>query len=409
MKVLVIKATYPFPLNTGGSVVAYNNIKSLSDVADIHLICLGRPDQRGDVASLVNRLDIVERKKISRLRQLARYAIYASLGIPPTVAVHSSAEMRSKVRQAIEREDFDVILVYEMSGIQYCPTCALHKMVANVEDPQALKLRKSASLSTWTRWQRIKMAISAFITERYERRIFPRIGQILLLSENDAAALRDSLVNAKVSAIPYGVDRREDTDILDYSARVAGSIIFSGNMFHPTNVDAILHFIDRIFPKILASYPAARLWIVGAEPRAKILEASSRFGPSVIVTGKVADVSHYIRQSMVSICPVRLDIGVQTKVLEALSWGTPVVSTSAGNSGIQGISGRHLWVEDEPEHFADKVCSLLYGQRWQEFSESGREFSQAQFSWARSATELQRHLAAIAEVENSGGETQVRR
>ena len=396
MKLLVIKATCPFPLNTGGSVVAYNNIRSLAEVADIHLMCFGDPEQTGDLAALVSRLTLLQKKRIGRLRQLARYAIHALRGIPPTVAVHSSSEMRAKVRDAIETENYDAILVYEMSGIQFCPASALPKVIANVEDPQSLKLRKSAVLSTWTRTQRAKMAISAYLTEKYERRLFPKVGRVLLLSERDAAAMRRRIADAKISSIPYGVDKRGPADVLDYSARVPDSIIFSGNMFHPANVDAILHFISAIFPKVLALHPSAQLWIVGADPHVSIVSACSALGRSVVITGKVPDVQQYIRRSVVSICPVRLDIGVQTKVLEALSWGTPVVSTSAGNGGVQGVSGQHLWVEDEPGRFAERVCSLLKGERWDGLSRAGRDFSQTQFSWARSAAELQRHVACAA-------------
>jgi glycosyltransferase involved in cell wall biosynthesis len=360
-------------------------------------MCLGKPEETGDIASLVTRIDIIARDRVTRAGRLWRYAIYALLGVPPTVAVHSSVEMCLKVKQAIETGGFDAILVYEMSGIQYCPRAALSKVVANIEDPQSLKLRRSASLSSWTWWQRIKIAISALITERYERQVFPHIGQILLLSQSDATELRARFRNSRIAAVPYGVDVRADMDILDYSGRAAGTIIFSGNMFHPANVDAILYFIRRMFPKILLSNPAAKLWIVGADPHPTITQACAGLHSNVVITGKVPDVQAYIRQSMVSICPVRLGIGVQTKVLEALSWGTPVVSTNAGNRGIQGVSGRHLWVEDDPERFAERVCSLLNGQRWKELSISGKEFARARFSWPRSAAELHEHLRAIAQ------------
>jgi glycosyltransferase involved in cell wall biosynthesis len=84
-------------------------------------------------------------------------------------------------------------------------------------------------------------------------------------------------------------------------------------------------------------------------------------GEHVVITGKVDDVSEYLRQAVVSICPVRLKVGVQTKILEALTFGTPVVTTSAGNSGIAGRSGEEMWVEDDPRNFAFRVVSLLRG------------------------------------------------
>ena len=119
------------------------------------------------------------------------------------------------------------------------------------------------------------------------------------------------------------------------------------------------------------------------------------FGEHVVITGRVNDMSEYLQRAKVSICPVRLKIGVQTKILEALSWGTPVVTTSAGNSGIGGCSGSELWVEDELNLFASRVVSLLRGENWQRFSEEGRKLVDERFSWERSAMELEQHIVRI--------------
>jgi glycosyltransferase involved in cell wall biosynthesis len=110
----------------------------------------------------------------------------------------------------------------------------------------------------------------------------------------------------------------------------------------------------------------------------------------------------YLRRAKVSICPVRLKIGVQTKILEALSWGTPVVTTSAGNSGIGGCSGSELWVEDEPNIFASRVVSLLRGEGWNQLSEKGRKLAENGFSWERSAMAIEQHIRRI-QIASDGG------
>ncbi len=115
-----------------------------------------------------------------------------------------------------------------------------------------------------------------------------------------------------------------------------------------------------------------------------------------MITGKVDDISTFIRKAKVSICPIRLKIGVQTKALEALSWGTPTVVTSAGNSGIGGISGETLWVADNAVEFGDRVVSLLRGQEWKTISENGRAFVAEHFSWERSAEILEQCVYRIS-------------
>jgi glycosyltransferase involved in cell wall biosynthesis len=81
-----------------------------------------------------------------------------------------------------------------------------------------------------------------------------------------------------------------------------------------------------------------------------------------------------------------------------LSWGTPVVVTSAGNSGVQAASGQELWVADDPGQFAAHVVSLLRGERWLQLSQAGRSLVAQRFSWQRSAAELEEQLVAVQEI-----------
>jgi glycosyltransferase involved in cell wall biosynthesis len=90
-----------------------------------------------------------------------------------------------------------------------------------------------------------------------------------------------------------------------------------------------------------------------------------------------------------------LRIGVQTKVLEALASGTPVVTTAAGNSGIGAKSGVHLWVADEPMEYAARVVQLLRGDQWDDLSKRGMHLVKERFTWARSAMELESHISSF--------------
>ena len=111
-----------------------------------------------------------------------------------------------------------------------------------------------------------------------------------------------------------------------------------------------------------------------------------------MVTGYVEDIRDYLQRSMVSVCPVRLNVGTQTKVLEALATGTPVVTTSAGNQGVGGESGFHLWEADTPDEIAYYLVLLLNGHQWDSFSKNGRQFVENNFQWRHSAEMLESML-----------------
>jgi glycosyltransferase involved in cell wall biosynthesis len=74
--------------------------------------------------------------------------------------------------------------------------------------------------------------------------------------------------------------------------------------------------------------------------------------------GHVADLRHLYDRGCLAIAPVRYGAGVKIKVLEALTYGVPVVTTSVGAEGMKRELPA-LNVADRPEDFAAAVVSLL--------------------------------------------------
>ncbi len=395
MRLLVVMGhPCPFPPRTGSAILAYNNIKELSKNHSIHLIFLGAPNENHNLAEFVDQVDLVTRKTKSRFVTLLHYIIGMLQGVPAFVTAHMSHEMNKRVSTLCESGKFDAVILYAMSSIQYCPASCYKKALVNIEDPQSIQLYRMAKLNV-PFWQKLKFIIYARLTARYEHLFLPKMAKVLLLSEADLRDMHKQGGYDNLGYVPYGICQRNQEEIWPYEDRTNGMVVFTGNMFHPPNIDGALFFLRNVFPLILKEYSLATLWIVGDKPDARIRKAAAKFGKHVILTGRVDDMSVYLQRAKVSICPVRLKIGVQTKILEALSWGTPIVTTHVGSSGIGGGSGRGMWIEDEPVQFANRVVSLLNGKDWRQFSDEGRKFVAEHFSWRRSAIELEHHIERI--------------
>jgi glycosyltransferase involved in cell wall biosynthesis len=169
-------------------------------------------------------------------------------------------------------------------------------------------------------------------------------------------------------------------------------IVISGNMFHPPNVEGVLYFARRVFPRVSAAYPDAKLVLVGANP-VEAIRSLAVENPHIEVTGTVPDVRPYLRRACVSACPVLLAIGTQTKILEAMASGTPVVTTIEGNHGIGAESGRELIIASSEKQFAASVVMLLQGEDWAGYSSRGRALVEARFDWRR----IVGYLASVLE------------
>jgi glycosyltransferase involved in cell wall biosynthesis len=232
---------------------------------------------------------------------------------------------------------------------------------------------------------------------RYDLKHAKRFSCVTFVNREDAVEYRDTVPGACTDFVPHGIT--EERSSCAAVKRRKGMIVMTGNMYHIPNVDAVEFFCEDVFPLISERDPSAILWLVGASPVTKVRKWANN--PRIKVTGFVPDVRTYLRQAMVSVCPVRLAVGTQTKVLEALSCGTPVVTSSAGNHGIGAISGEHLYVTDDPRDFANYVVSLLSGNNWSELSASGRRFVRDTFSWESSAAKLENIMERLVHVKKT--------
>jgi glycosyltransferase involved in cell wall biosynthesis len=73
----------------------------------------------------------------------------------------------------------------------------------------------------------------------------------------------------------------------------------------------------------------------------------------------VPDVVAYYEHATVVVAPIWAGSGTRIKILEAFSFGLPVVSTSLGAEGLGTVDGQHLLIADTPSSFAQKIVSLL--------------------------------------------------
>jgi glycosyltransferase involved in cell wall biosynthesis len=394
MNLLVVMENYPLPMRAGGAIVGYNTILQLARQHKIDFICF-RPESGGDeLDSIVDNVFLVSQQHHSALQGRLRIFSRLLTFIYPGSRHQGDPRLCAAINNLATTKAYDAVLLFELSAVKHCPSTLRRKMVVNIEDPQSIRISRMADLPVWPISRRLKLKIVAWLTGRYEKMILPKIGTVLLLSKRDIEDFRKQGNYSNLAYVPYGVAQRNATDISPYKNRKK-AIVYSGNMFHPPNVDGALFFLNEVFPSVLQTEPSAILWIVGADPDERIRRAAQRYGASVEITGRVADVSSYVESAVVSICPVRLEIGVQTKILESLSLGTPVVTTGAGNRGVGATAGRHLHVEDDAERFAKRVCELFRGENWENLSAEGRRFAAEHFSWEESARQLDGHVLAL--------------
>jgi polysaccharide biosynthesis protein PslH len=78
-------------------------------------------------------------------------------------------------------------------------------------------------------------------------------------------------------------------------------------------------------------------------------------GDNAAVHGWVPDVQAYYAAATVAAVPVMTGSGTRIKLLEAMAWGRPVVTTTVGAAGLAIRSGVHALLADDAPTFADAL------------------------------------------------------
>lgn len=169
------------------------------------------------------------------------------------------------------------------------------------------------------------------------------------------------------------------TDINADFAKREG-ILFVGGFGHPPNEDAVLWFVDKILP-LIEKHQEMPFYIVGSNPSEKIKKIHNEH---VIVKGFVSEeeLRSLYNSCKLVVVPLRYGAGVKGKVVEALYYGTPMVTTSVGIEGIEGAD-QIIAVTNKEEDFAETVLKLYDDNvKLAQISDSYQKFVQDRFSVA---------------------------
>ena len=91
-----------------------------------------------------------------------------------------------------------------------------------------------------------------------------------------------------------------------------------------------------------------------------------------MIKGRAEDANEVVKNARIVLAPLRIGAGIKGKLLEAMQWGTPSVTTSIGAESMQGELNWNGFVENNPEAFANKAVQLYQDEKlWLDAQKNG--------------------------------------
>ena len=271
--------------------------------------------------------------------------------MPRSLVDTYSLQMESGIRDLLKKRKFDLVIASQLTMASYYScfggTPALFEEIelGLFNEMGKRKVDGFRSVKNRLSWLKLQHYISDLLKSF-------RSGTVVSEKEFQLIAENFPVLQSKILVLPNCVDSSQYQPLkVD---RKPKHIIFSGSFTYGPNHEAMLWFVQKVYPLILRQIPDTQLLITGDHARLPFPKMDN-----IQLTGYVDDVRSLIASCDVSLAPLWNGGGTRLKILEAMTIGTPVVATSKGAEGLSVQNGEHILIADKPEKFAEHVIRLM--------------------------------------------------
>ena len=354
MKVLQICNKPPYPPVDGGTLAmnsitqglmaAGHEVKVLSVFTDKH------PVQQSHIPQEYLSRTRFESVYIDLTPNVLDAAVAMLCGESYHVKRYVSRAFEKKLDEILQKEDFDVV---QMEGIFLTPYVNLvrrrsHAKIVlrahNVENQ--IWERMSKSCRNPLKRQYLKHL--ALTLKAYEAAHINDYDAVACITQNDANYFKASGCRKPLASIPFSVTPEpiENIDVEEHS------LFHLGSMDWMPNVEGIDWFLTEVWPKVHQEVPLAHIYIAGRKMPQRYKEIRQE---GVTVVGEVPDAMYFIASKQINVVPLLSGSGIRVKIIEAMSAGKTVITTTVGAQGICYEDGKHILIANTPDEFVHHI------------------------------------------------------
>ncbi|WP_241077735.1 glycosyltransferase [Flavimarina sp. Hel_I_48] len=293
---------------------------------------------------------------------------------------------------------YDRFMVEEQFGWRIAENCPDALRILDTEDLHGLRNARAEALK-----KKQPSTNEYLINDTAKREIASiyRCDLSLIISEVEMELLQGffSVPKSLLLYLPFMVEKISDEEVADWKPFEARTDFMTiGNFKHLPNYDGVLYLKEEIWPLIRQKLPQAVLHIYGAYPSAKVEQLQNK-KDGFLIHGYVENSQEVFKNSRVCLAALRIGAGLKGKILEAMQYGTPCVTTSIGAEGMQGDFEFNGSIENTAENFAAAAITLYTEEeKWQKAQKNGQKIVNNRFLAQHWSPILRQH---IEELQNS--------
>lgn len=249
---------------------------------------------------------------------------------------------------------FDRFVIEEHYGWRIAEHCPSAIKILDTEDLHFLRKARQAAIKSDGDLSQVNL-----YTDLAKRELASilRCDLSLIISSYEMKLLTTvfGISESQLFYIPFLIENiPSSSDFVPFDKREGFMTI--GNLFHAPNVDSVLYLKKIIWPKIRVQLPKTTLSVYGSYAPQQINQLHNQ-SEGFLIRGWAPSISEVMSKAKVCLAPIRFGAGLKGKLLDAMLYGTPAVTTRIGVEGMYGKDCA-LFSKDDEEKYINHSVSL---------------------------------------------------
>lgn len=227
--------------------------------------------------------------------------------------------------------------------------------------------------------------IEAIRIKQFEKQILRSFDIILVTCLDNFLKVKSFNLPGTLYEISNGTNYPEKIRI-----NKGNNLLMVGNYEYSGNLEGIDWFLKSVWPKLKVKINL-KLVLVGkySDKLKQIVKDDSR----IDLTGLVDKLDSYYENACCVILPLFNDGGTKTKLIEALAFGVPIVSTSIGAKGFE--ASNTILISDQPEKFCELIEKVVLDDYPIKVLMKSRNLIKNNYTWDRIGDRLNKIISNI--------------
>lgn len=379
MKICILTPRFPIP-ECGGDLLRINFIARYLKSQGHQLVLVSYTEQEADILGAKEIYDEIYTTKRKKAVSIFFSILYFLTGRPIQCGYYYSLAYKRLFSHVIQKEKPDLYISHLLRMLPFIENIKQQDHTI-VEMTDALSKTYALSSKGKGDWLlRSIYKIEKKLIARFESYVIEHYPKVVLVSQSDIDFLCDNMPNKDVSSIALHTNGVEVISSNNKTI-LQNKICFIGHMQSLQNQDAVIHFVEDIFPLLLKDKPNMKFYVVGAHPPKNIQRLDN--GYNIFVTGYVKDIDSFINNSCLAVAPIQIAAGIQNKILVAMANAVPVVLTPLIAKAIPELqNGENCLICEDSQKFASACLSLIEDKELNEkIRTKGYEMVARYYSW----------------------------